>query len=89
MVMDNLVFPVIIQSDVILNGPPQGQWTAADWEALPDDDNRYEIIDRVLYMSTAPSYFHQYTIKRFNRLVGVPADGLRRFFADWGVHARL
>ena len=25
-------------------GPPQGQWTYADWEELPQDGNRYEII---------------------------------------------
>jgi hypothetical protein len=30
-------------------GPPQGQWTYADWEDLPDDGNRYEIIDGVVY----------------------------------------
>jgi len=35
-------------------------WTAADWEQLSDDGNRYEIIDGVLYMSTAPSMFHQW-----------------------------
>jgi len=39
-------------------GPPQGQWTYADWEALPDG-NRYEFIDGVVDMTTAPSSFHQ------------------------------
>jgi hypothetical protein len=35
-------------------------WTAADWEELPHDDGRrYEIIGRLLYMSTAPSLRHQ------------------------------
>ena len=24
-----------------VHGPPQGQWTYADWEQLPDDGNRY------------------------------------------------
>ncbi len=38
-------------------------WTAADWERLPDDGNRYEIIDGVLYMSTAPSAFHQWVLQ--------------------------
>ncbi|MBL8153206.1 MAG: Uma2 family endonuclease [Anaerolineae bacterium] len=46
-------------------GPPQGHWTAQDWETLPDDGNRYEIIDGVLYMSTSPSYFHQWILKQF------------------------
>ncbi len=38
-------------------------WTAADWERLPDDGNRYEIIDGVLYVSTAPSAFHQWIVQ--------------------------
>lgn len=38
-------------------------WTAADWACLPDDGNRYEIIDGVLYMSTAPSLFHQWIVQ--------------------------
>jgi len=39
-------------------------WTAADWERLPDNGNRYEIIGGVLYMSTAPSLFHQWIVAR-------------------------
>ncbi|HEX5505101.1 MAG TPA: Uma2 family endonuclease [Thermomicrobiales bacterium] len=35
-------------------------WTAAEWEQLPDDGHRYEIIEGVLYMATAPSFFHQW-----------------------------
>lgn len=35
-------------------------WTTADWEQLPDDGQRYEIIDGVLYVSTAPGLFHQW-----------------------------
>ncbi|MFN8569226.1 MAG: Uma2 family endonuclease [Kouleothrix sp.] len=45
-------------------------WNFARWEALPDDGNRYEIIDGVLYMTTAPSTFHQWIISRLLRLVG-------------------
>jgi hypothetical protein len=41
-------------------GPPQSEWTAADWEALPEDGNRYEIIAGVLYMTTSPSLFHEW-----------------------------
>jgi Uma2 family endonuclease len=54
-------------------GPPQGQWTFAHWETLPDDGNRYEIIDGVLYMTTAPSFFHQWIVFRLIELVGTPA----------------
>lgn len=34
-------------------------WTAADWQALPSDGNRYEIIDGELFVTPAPSYDHQ------------------------------
>jgi Uma2 family endonuclease len=57
----------------LVKGPPQGQWTFTDWEQLPDDDNVYEIINGVLYVSTAPRYFHQFINFNLTRLVGVPA----------------
>lgn len=51
-------------------------WTAADWEQLPDDGQRYEIIDGVLYMSTAPSPAHQLIVLEIvaalREQVGVP-----------------
>ena len=55
-------------------GPPQGHWTYAHWEELPDDGNRYEIIDGVLYMTTAPSSFHQWIIKQLVRYIAIPAE---------------
>lgn len=56
-------------------GPLQGEWTYADWEALgADDDKRYEIIERVLYMTTAPKNLHQWVISRLIRQVGIPAE---------------
>lgn len=33
--------------------------TNADLEAMPDDGNRYEVIDGELYVSSAPSFIHQ------------------------------
>ncbi len=69
-------------------GPPQGRWTYADWETLPQDDNRYEIIDGVLYMSTSPSAFHQWIIKRLVTKVGAQAEELGLayiYFAPIGV----
>ena len=66
---------LVIATDApIVDGPPQGQWTAADWEKLPHDGNRYEVIDGVLYMSTAPSYFHQYITLQLVRHIGIPAE---------------
>ncbi len=35
-------------------------WDRARWVLLPDDGNRYEVIDGVLYMTTAPSNYHQW-----------------------------
>ena len=49
-------------------------WTYARWEVLPDDGNRYEVIDGVLYMTTAPSFFHQWIVQRLIRLVGIPVE---------------
>ncbi len=50
-------------------------WNYARWEReLPDDGNRYEVIDGVLYMTTSPSNFHQWIISRFLRYIGHPAE---------------
>ncbi|MEN9934268.1 MAG: hypothetical protein RLZZ387_847 [Chloroflexota bacterium] len=38
-------------------------WNYERWSRLPDDGNRYEVIDGVLYMTTAPSFFHQWIIR--------------------------
>jgi len=38
------VIPVYVQTGGV-QGPPQGEWTYRDWENLPEDDNRYEIIE--------------------------------------------
>jgi Uma2 family endonuclease len=69
--MQTLVIPTDAPS---VTGPPQGQWTAADWDTLPDDGNRYEIIEGYLYMTTAPSFFHQWIIQRCVRHIGIPAE---------------
>ena len=64
-------------------------WHYARWEAeLPDDGNRYEVIDGVLYMTTAPSNFHQWIVMRLLRFVGFPAEEAGPaypFFAPIGV----
>jgi Uma2 family endonuclease len=36
--------------------------TVSDLESMPDDGNRYEVIDGELFVSTAPSWFHQYAL---------------------------
>jgi Uma2 family endonuclease len=65
---------LVIPTDATnVKGPQQGQWTRQDWEKLPDDGNRYEVIEGVLYMSTAPSYFHQWVIQNLYDHLGLPA----------------
>jgi Uma2 family endonuclease len=40
--------------------------TNADLECLPDDGNRYELIEGELYVSTAPDLIHQRTLGRIH-----------------------
>jgi Uma2 family endonuclease len=40
------------------------RWTSADLERMPDDGNRYEIIDGDLYMSTQPHFYHQFVCSK-------------------------
>jgi Uma2 family endonuclease len=39
-------------------------WSYARWEQLPDDGQRYEVINGVLYMTAAPSSFHQWIVQQ-------------------------
>lgn len=39
-------------------------WDRARWERLAPDGNRYEVIRGVLYMATAPSFFHQWIVRQ-------------------------
>jgi Uma2 family endonuclease len=50
--------PLVVPADDT-PGPPQGQWTYADYAALPDDGQRYELVAGVLYMVPAPTIAHQ------------------------------
>lgn len=65
---------LVISTDApAVPGPPQGHWTFADWEGLPDHAERYEVIDGVLYMTTAPSSFHQWIVASLWQYLGTPA----------------
>ncbi|NWJ95288.1 MAG: Uma2 family endonuclease [Chloroflexi bacterium] len=63
-------------------GPVQGQWTYADYAALPEDGRRYEIIQGVLYMSPSPNAKHQSAITYFlyYLFVQIQQGGLGRVF---------
>jgi Uma2 family endonuclease len=84
-----LVLPIPTEVPVAVKGPPQGTWTAADWEELDHTEGyRYEIIDGVLYVSTSPGIMHQWAIKRLYARIGLVGEeeGLgEAFFAPIGV----
>jgi Uma2 family endonuclease len=42
-----------------VQAPPGGRWTVADYERLPNDGLRYELVDGVLRMAPAPNPDHQ------------------------------
>jgi Uma2 family endonuclease len=50
--------------------PEQGAWTYDDYLRLPEDGNRYEIIEGVLYMVNAPGYDHQYAVSELHLQMG-------------------
>lgn len=53
---------------------PDATWCYDKWEQLPDDGNRYEVIDGVLVMSTAPGASHQRSVGRIFQHVGLPLE---------------
>jgi len=68
------VATLVVPTDApVVVGPPQGAWTHADWEALDHSLGRYEIIAGVLYMTTAPGFFHQWIVQNLAELLGAPA----------------
>jgi|FLYN01.1.fsa_nt_gi Uma2 family endonuclease len=82
-----VVFPYSTEVSAV-EGPPQGQWTYADWEKILDDEHIYEVIDGVLYVSKSPSTTHQTVLANLYDLAGYPARQqklARVFFAPVGV----
>ena len=47
------------------------RWTVADLEDLPDDGNRYEIIDGALHVTSAPHTWHQIIVHNLDLVLGV------------------
>jgi Uma2 family endonuclease len=50
-------------------------WTVADVHALPDDGNRYEVVDGELFVTPAPALRHQEAVIRLHSIL---AEYLRR-----------
>jgi Uma2 family endonuclease len=76
------ILPVVTVAAPLI-GPPQGRWTYADYAALPDDGNRYEIIAGVLYTTPAPGAGHQSVSARLVTFLVTHVEfaGLGRVFA--------
>lgn len=55
----------------VADWPEQGHWTYDDYLHLPSDGRRYEIIEGVLYVASAPSYIHQYVVTKLSRFLDV------------------
>jgi Uma2 family endonuclease len=74
--------PMVIRADH-LPGPPQGCWTYEDYAALPEDGNRYEVIDGILYLMPGPTSVHQAVLSWFMYYLmqRVQVTGLGRVFA--------
>lgn len=63
-------------------GPPQGSWTYEDYAALPEDGQRYEVVNGVLVMSPSPTPEHQDIVGMIAHylLIHVKFAGLGRVF---------
>ncbi len=54
----------------------RSDWTVAEVQALPDDGNRYEIVDGVLYVTPSPLLPHQLVLSRLHYRLMAYADPL-------------
>ena len=72
---------VVVPADQV-NGPKQGSWSYDDYAALTDDGQRYEVVDGVLLMVTAPNPRHQGISGRLYLALhqNVEANGLGKVF---------
>ncbi|HEY0756398.1 MAG TPA: Uma2 family endonuclease [Ktedonobacteraceae bacterium] len=74
-------FQTVVPADWV-PGPPQGQWTYAEYTMIPDDGKRYEVLKGVLYISPAPTPNHQSISVRLVAFLFqfVEAAGIGRIF---------
>ena len=61
---ETLITPIVTE-EPISKTEAQILWTGADLDLLPENGNRYEIIDGELYVTRAPHNKHQKTCGRF------------------------
>lgn len=62
--------------------PKAKTWTYQDYAAMPDDGNRYQVIERELIMTPAPSIQHQNTLQNLFTVISdyVRAAGLGKVY---------
>lgn len=58
-----------VESPELVLHSSEATWDREQWDALPNDGRRYEIIDGVSYMSTVPSPWHQWISRQAQRLL--------------------
>src|SRR2546422_1515279 len=58
------------RGDLVSMPSPTRLYTVEDVRAMPDDGNRYEIIDGELFVTPAPGTRHQRTLGRLYLLLG-------------------
>jgi Uma2 family endonuclease len=59
--------------------------TVSDVESMPDDGNRYEVIDGELFVSTAPSWLHQFALLQLASEMNIYLRGNPIGRVNWGV----
>lgn len=64
---------------------PLGPWTLADLSTLPDDGQRYEIVDGGLLVSPPPTVLHQAIADRVRRLLRAAAGAAFEVLEGVGV----
>jgi len=50
------------------------RWTRSDLETLPDDGNRYEVLDGSLFVTPQAAFFHQYIATRLTLALATYCD---------------
>lgn len=73
----------IAETEQLVTRSLDAAWNYERWQRLPDDGNRYEVIDGVLFLTTLPSYFHQWICSRVFRALMMQIDDVGYGLTTW------